>query len=326
MDEFIGPVFPPNIKPSTTDSSSDSEDEIDSVQSDLKVNIFGPMLPSTVETNIETQINTLGPQLPPNLKDSSDSKTVEIEDKDDNSSLFGPKLPPNLKADCKEHTRVVGPQLPPGICLPSEDYEEEGEDDENFIGPFLPNAVQSNTSNKSEEFERRSQKMKDKLAGKTDNIVQRESWMTELPENDKAKSFGLGARTFKRRAPDVEVKDRSDWTDTPADRQKKSKNKDSQKKTSSPDTHSHRKRDKEIEKYVSEHNTKSRSESLVDMHKTKMKKTKTVENEPKQRQPFDREKDLQVNRFDEAQKKSLMKKAQELNSRFSHSKVTSNFL
>lgn len=43
-------------------------------------------------------------------------------------------------------------------------------------------------------------------------------------------------------------------------------------------------------------------------------KDKTVE-----RRAFDRETDLQVNRFDEAQKQRLLKKSQELNTRFSHS-------
>lgn len=41
---------------------------------------------------------------------------------------------------------------------------------------------------------------------------------------------------------------------------------------------------------------------------------------PVERRPFDRDMDLQVNRFDEAQKKALLKKSQELNTRFSYSK------
>lgn len=48
----------------------------------------------------------------------------------------------------------------------------------------------------------------------------RESWMTELPPE--MKDFGLGPRTFKRRADDKSG-DRSVWTDTPADREKKAK-------------------------------------------------------------------------------------------------------
>jgi hypothetical protein len=50
--------------------------------------------------------------------------------------------------------------------------------------------------------------------------VTRESWMTELPPE--MKDFGLGPRTFKRRADDKSG-DRSIWTDTPADRERKAK-------------------------------------------------------------------------------------------------------
>lgn len=50
--------------------------------------------------------------------------------------------------------------------------------------------------------------------------VTRESWMTELPPE--LKNFGFGPRTFKRRADDKSG-DRSIWTDTPADRERKAK-------------------------------------------------------------------------------------------------------
>ena len=40
--------------------------------------------------------------------------------------------------------------------------------------------------------------------------------------------------------------------------------------------------------------------------------------EKAERVPFSRETDLQVNRFDEAQRKSVLKKAAQLDSRFGH--------
>jgi hypothetical protein len=40
------------------------------------------------------------------------------------------------------------------------------------------------------------------------------------------------------------------------------------------------------------------------------------EGQCKERRPFDRDVDLQTNRFDEAQKKAILKKAQLLNDRF----------
>lgn len=48
----------------------------------------------------------------------------------------------------------------------------------------------------------------------------RETWMTELPPE--LQHIGLGARTFKKRSG-PENKDRSIWTDTPADRERKAR-------------------------------------------------------------------------------------------------------
>lgn len=47
------------------------------------------------------------------------------------------------------------------------------------------------------------------------------------------------------------------------------------------------------------------------------KEAKSKEGEPVERKRFSREEDMQVNRFDEAQKKAIFKKAQFLNDRFS---------
>lgn len=64
-----------------------------------------------------------------------------------------------------------------------------------------------------------------------------------------------------------------------------------------------------------------RSESLMSLHtKTMKEKAKEKADTPVERRPFDRDADLEVNRFDEAQKQRLLKKSQELNTRFSHSK------
>ena len=40
--------------------------------------------------------------------------------------------------------------------------------------------------------------MKDKIEGKDKQVVQRETWMLELPEAN-AKNFGPGARQFSRK-------------------------------------------------------------------------------------------------------------------------------
>lgn len=51
-------------------------------------------------------------------------------------------------------------------------------------------------------------------------VVTRETWMTELPPE--LQHIGLGARTFKKRSG-PEKNDRSIWTDTPADRERKAR-------------------------------------------------------------------------------------------------------
>lgn len=64
-----------------------------------------------------------------------------------------------------------------------------------------------------------------------------------------------------------------------------------------------------------------RSESLMDIHQKKLKsKASEEKSKPQERRPFDREQDLKVNRFDEAQKKALIRKSRDLNSKFEHSK------
>lgn len=53
---------------------------------------------------------------------------------------------------------------------------------------------------------------------------------------------------------------------------------------------------------------------------------KEKKDEPNVRRPFDREVDLQSNRFDDAQRQSIIKKSRDLNTKFSKGKFTSQFL
>lgn len=174
----------------------------------------------------------------------------------------------------------------------------------------------------AQDIERRAQRMKEKLTGNDAPAVPtRESWMTELPPE--LQHIGLGARTFKKRSG-PEKSDRSIWTDTPADRERKArerlegKNKGENDKDSASQLS---RKDIEMAEKVSKYNESKRAESLISLHTKKMKeKAKEKADQPVERRPFDRDADLQVNRFDEAQKQRLLKKSQELNTRFSHSK------
>ncbi|NXS51305.1 GPAM1 protein, partial [Brachypteracias leptosomus] len=198
---------------------------------------------------------------------------------------------------------------------------DSSEEEDNLIGPMpAKGPVESDVT---EEFERRAQRMKEKLTSADSDEpkqVTRELWMTELPPE--LKSFGFGPRTFKRRADDKSG-DRSVWTDTPADRERKAKEREETKKSTSKDNEEMvlSGRDKRLVEQVTSYNESKRSESLMYIHQKKLKsKTSEEKKKPQERRPFDRDQDLKVNQFDEAQKKALIRKSRDLNTKFEHSK------
>lgn len=134
--------------------------------------------------------------------------------------------------------------------------------------------------------------------------------------------LGVTARQFRTKERD-EIKDRSSWTETPRDREENLKKKisphdDDVKVRHQKTERIHReRRDAEQEEIARKHKKKhKRDESLLEIHQKKLKKKAQNETEPIERRPFSRDTDLKVNRFDEAQKKSILKKAQLLDTRF----------
>uniref|UniRef100_A0A3Q2NXQ4 GPALPP motifs-containing protein 1 n=1 Tax=Fundulus heteroclitus TaxID=8078 RepID=A0A3Q2NXQ4_FUNHE len=309
--------------------------------------IIGPALPPILKRSLA------GPALPPDYKrgePSSSSEDSEPEvaratrDDPEDDGFFGPALPPGFKKQqsSPERPPVLGPALPPGFQRAAYDSDDP-EDGEGLPGPALPPGYQAElTSSEGEDedvigpmpakgpvqdsvaldFERRAQRMREKLTGEVDapEVVTRETWMTELPPE--LQHIGLGARTFKKKSG-PENKDRSIWTDTPADRERKARERLEGKKTEKKDDKVPQvsPRDIDMAEKVSKYNESKRAESLMSLHSKKLKeKAKETADIPVERRPFDRDADLQVNRFDEAQKQRLLKKSQELNTRFSHSK------
>ncbi|XP_026561135.1 GPALPP motifs-containing protein 1 isoform X3 [Pseudonaja textilis] len=251
---------------------------------------------------------------------------------DDEDGFFGPALPPGFKKQEESPERpIIGPALPPGFKKPSEDAEEKrgnksqasdsSKEEEDIFGP-MP-AKGSVKSNPGAEIEDRARRMKEKLLGDADDgskQTKRESWMIDLPPE--LKNFGFGPRTFKRRANDNSG-DRSIWTDTPADREKKAKEQqEARKPTSKDDAEAFpSERDRRLAEQISSYNDSQRSESLLDIHRKKLKsQTDGEKNKPQERRPFDRDQDLQVHQIDEARKKALIKQSRDLNTRFSHGK------
>ncbi|KAM4796507.1 GPALPP motifs-containing protein 1 [Rhinophrynus dorsalis] len=331
--EVIGPALPPGFR------SNDQHDDI--------TEVAGPVLPpgfkcehssdSSDDNEQDTSSNPLHNKENPNTHEENKVKQrlspVKAKEDDDDDGFFGPALPPGFKRQSDSPERpVLGPALPPGFkrdsdsdddadCNPQSFMEKAGEssEDEDIIGP-LPSKDPAESS-VAEDIERRAWKMKQKLTLKEDDaskIRTRESWMTELPPE--LTNFGLGPRTFKRRTNEKSG-DRSIWTDTPADKERKAKEKQEGKVSSSKTDEQVpvSERDKRLADQVSTYNDTKRSQSLLDLHRKKLKrKAEEDKNKSQERRPFDRDQDLQVNRFDDAQKKALLRKSKELNTKFSH--------
>ncbi|XP_075708384.1 GPALPP motifs-containing protein 1 [Rhinoderma darwinii] len=325
--DLIGPALPPGFC-----GGNDEEEEGE---------VAGPVLPPGYKRNKSSgssedsdQENSHSPWHCKERIESTQRKLETPQDDDnDEDEFFGPALPPGFKRPSDSPERpVIGPALPPGFTRQISDSEDDsdskgspdkaeddgGDDEEDIVGPLpAKGPVQSSVA---EDFERRALKMKQKLTSNDDEAKNptRESWMTELPPE--MTKIGLGPRAFKRRNNERSG-DRSDWTDTPAEREKKARDKQEGNVSSSKvnETPQVSERDKRLAEQVSTYNDSKRAESLIDLHRKKLKrKAEKDKDKPAERRPFDREQDLQVNRFDDAQKKAVLRKSKELNTKFSH--------
>lgn len=285
-----------------------------------------------------------------NLKDDStiaNQNETENEKEADDWAVCGPALPPHMLAAKKsqpvievtspspQRVRNYGPSLPTDMSLlnnrsPSRPDSaimdiSDSDDDDFTIGPVLDTMAK-----KSEihlQLERRALELKlAKLNERDaqDDVKKREEWMTELPQLRSVAGLGLKARQFRAKERD-EIKDRSGWTDTPRDREEKSKRKEptheelNEVRDRKAEKLYRERRDAEQEAAIKKHKKKhKRDESLLEIHQKNLKKQKDNDKGLKddERRPFSRETDLKVNRFDEAQKKSILKKAQLLDTRF----------
>ncbi|XP_035782845.1 GPALPP motifs-containing protein 1-like [Anopheles albimanus] len=312
----------------------------------------------------ESPTECFGPALPPALVQPTKSEKKE-EKEEEAKGVIGPALPPHLLArqteqqdedrEEKDERSVIGPALPPGMKLPeappshdhatsdselspfsepeeNDEPDDDGDDDDEMIGP-LPG---TSGSRANVELEQRALEMKIRQIesaatganGDREQPKAREDWMLELPDIRKISDMGLGARQFRTREKQ-EIGDRTVWTDTPADRERKkaSGGVGGSSKAIDPAVERERererkliaKRDKEQEELVKRHKKKhKRDKALLEIHQKKLKKEKESKGDEESiRRPFDRNVDLQANRFDEAQKKAVLKKAQLLDTRFS---------
>ncbi|XP_067944147.1 GPALPP motifs-containing protein 1-like [Watersipora subatra] len=277
----------------------------------------------------------IGPALPPSFRkaDEQSSSSLECED-----AAFGPTLPPGfsdrkaaddaseygpvLPATKPSRKNIVGPTLPPsGYKHPS--FNSDSSEDE-LIGPSIHLAAPANAQyDAAEEFAARNRSLEAERKRKENEVNKdlggREEWMTSLPTISLAQDIGLTARTFRNKAAPQQD---SSWTKAPSDKQ----DDDRKEAVKQPEKRRYEniagsRRDKEIADKLSKFNDSERQESLYDMHQKKLKKEmkkSKAKGEKAQRVPFSRETDLEVNKFDEAQRKSVLKKAALLDTRFGH--------
>lgn len=104
----------------------------------------------------------------------------------------------------------------------------------------------------------------------------REKWMLELPP-EKAANLGLGARKFRKsEAPDMS--NRSEWTDTPSDKERKAQEPKTAEETDMDALKliAIQRRDDQMEEQLAESSEKRKPYSLLEMHQEKLKKLKKV--------------------------------------------------
>ncbi|XP_077293460.1 uncharacterized protein LOC143916306 isoform X2 [Arctopsyche grandis] len=290
---------------------------------DLREHLSSVSRTSHSSNNVESNVDEIedaveGPALPPHMmKNTNTPKNI------------GPSLPDDMRQRLLENSdRLSGDR--------SLDEDLQSSDGEDVLGP-MPQGSEMKWSNSHKRLEERALKMKiNSLDGDLVEKSQRESreeWMLKLPDA-KAKHLGLTSRQFRsREGPDLS--DRSSWTDTPEQKtlkalgiQTDNEEADSQNLLRNAKLEFIQQRDAEQELVARKHKKKSkRKESLLELHEKKLKKKKKKEDKDKDeptRRPFDRDIDLKANRFDEAQKKIIIKKAQLLDTRFS--KGESKFL
>ncbi|KAK1126606.1 hypothetical protein K0M31_004235 [Melipona bicolor] len=302
-----GPALPPQL---TIDSSI-------SMESDEDVHFIGPCLSKNdaQDTSARTEKDTLHSINRDNIMQN------------DTDVVFGPALPPHLlkqKYNNETNTKIIGPTLPNTVTLfnDNEVNQIESENEDESIGPLPVNHPALDSNHVQRQLEQRAQLIKNEQKNEDSKVNQREEWMIELPPTQ-IDNLGLTSRKFRMKAgPDMS--DRSCWTDTPAKKAEKRKQREEEKlhnvQTSVRDLF------EESDKTECR-KSKKREKSLLEIHRNQLQKEKRKEEKKAKstgqaiRRPFDRDIDLTVNRFDQSQKNAIIHKAQYLDERFSRGKI-----
>lgn len=155
---------------------------------------------------------------------------------------------------------------------------------------------------------------------KVEEKVQRESWMTELPEETR-KDFAVGARQF-RQTTQTAFMDES-WARGPGDKPAGGDQpRASWAKPKQPVVDVQAlKREQLLQQQVEQYNQQHRAKSLVELHRDKQAKLQDSGEQPLRRS-FDRETDLQVRKVDPRRKADMFQAAASFNSKFTPGSFT----
>eukprot|EP00041_Stephanoeca_diplocostata_P020498 m.460416 g.460416 ORF g.460416 m.460416 type:complete len:346 (-) comp21594_c0_seq4:1204-2241(-) len=316
---MIGPTIPQSLTSIRDNGSASPVNAIDESTTES---------PSTLSMTPKVA----GPSPPQGYKKSvlDDNKILSAEAENEElnggsmavSRSMGPSLPPGFvrKSSSTVGKKVVGPARPP-----QEFIDHVAAVHNTIVGP-LPAAADE--AAEADEIDmaltlRRIQDRADATKQPVDGAPKpsRETWMTNLPDLVR-KDFGTKARQFRAKAYTVDS-DTSAWTETPADRERKLKDRLERRAGAAstpaeevPTTHISD-RDARLREQIAKHNEKKRSASLMDMHAEK--RQKSVESGTARKFKFNRETDLDIRTMKSVEKKGIMDRAQSFNSRFAPS-------
>ncbi|XP_020289742.1 uncharacterized protein DDB_G0287625 [Pseudomyrmex gracilis] len=305
-----GPLLPPGLVSSDNklETNTLSENKINDNVNSNSTSFIGPCLPS-LSNNCQN-------------KEREDAVTSNMSESD---AVFGPALPPHLlqRQRDKSRDKFIGPILSNVEKLQKESLVASWEsDDDSAIGPLPADHPALRNSQVHEQLDLRAETIRRKGYQEAEVINKREEWMTELPPAQHPANLVLARKFRTRDGPDMS--DRSSWTDTPT--QKAQKKNDSEYKKLSNIQNVDEKHVDESHKHKSDESEK-RGKSLLEIHQSTMReKKRKKEKAAKQlgistRRPFDRDIDLQANRLNQTQKRSILMKAQSMDDKFVRGKI-----
>ncbi|KAI9278699.1 hypothetical protein BDA99DRAFT_531444 [Phascolomyces articulosus] len=341
---MIGPDIPKHLleKKKQQQQEQQSVIELDEADADEEV------VQDVVRDN-----DSVGPSIPPELLAKRRQERSQVEEEpaavaateegDEDPDAFAPALPPDLlearkqqKAEKSNNDTSSSSgsgrrrRAPAGPALPS---RYDNDDDEYVVGPSLPtnynpeqDAVRSAVQDIEERAKRSKEAMEAEKSGATsEKKVERPEWMLLPPEVDFLRGADSSrSRGFSSSNLTEKEKDRSVWTDTPADKERRRNLKRKQaeeeaKAGPSLPPPKYSRHEQELKQNISQHNMMERPKSLVELHREQGRKNRKKETEDVASRPFDREKDLlngPKKGMDKRQKQELLKSARELGGRF----------